>query len=92
VEQAVPLQPMKDHGEADIHTAAHGGLQAAADGYCLKEAAASGKPTLEQAPDRSYSPWRGAHTGSWGECEEEGAAERSSYKLSVTPFPIPLHC
>lgn len=52
-EQVVPLQPMKDHSGADMHTAAHGGPYAGAGGYALMEAAAHGDPTPEQAPGRS---------------------------------------
>ncbi|GAB0182604.1 zinc finger and BTB domain-containing protein 5 [Grus japonensis] len=47
--QAVPLQPMEDHFGAGRHA--------------LKEAAAHGKPSLGQAPDRSCGPYRGAHAG-----------------------------
>ena len=85
----VPLQPTEDHGEADIHTAARRGPHAAADGHSLKEAAASGEPTLVQAPGSSYSLQRGAHTGAGGEHEEKGAAERNCCELIVTPVPHP---
>lgn len=37
VKQVVPLQPMKDHGRADIHTAACGGPPATAGGHALNE-------------------------------------------------------
>lgn len=81
---------MKDHGEADIYTAAHGGPHAAADGYSLKEAAHSREPTLEQAPGRSYSPWKGAHAGAGRESDEEGVAKWNCDSVTVPPFPIPL--
>ena len=61
--QVVPLQHMKNHTGADIHTAAHGGPYAGAGGYALKEAAAHGDPTLEQAPGRSCCLGREAHAG-----------------------------
>ena len=49
VMQVDPLQPMEDHGGADIHTAGRGGLHAGAGGHALKEAAACGEePMLEQ--------------------------------------------
>ena len=40
VMQGVPLEPMEDHGGADLHTAACGGPHARAGGCTLKEAAA----------------------------------------------------
>ncbi|GAB0179587.1 hypothetical protein GRJ2_000424000 [Grus japonensis] len=49
LKQAVPLQPMENHGGADIHTVAHGGLHARADGHALKEAAAHREPTQQHA-------------------------------------------
>lgn len=62
VTQAVILQPMKDHAEADIQAAAHGdSMMQHVD--ALKEATAGGQPTLEQAPSRSCSLWKGAHAG-----------------------------
>ncbi|GAB0184744.1 hypothetical protein GRJ2_000939700 [Grus japonensis] len=63
VRQAVPLQPMKDDGRADIH------LQPVED-PTLEQVDAQrrlwphGKPTLEQAPDRTCGlVERGAHAG-----------------------------
>jgi len=46
-----------------VSAAAHGGPHARAGGHALKEAEAYTEPTQEQAPDRSCSPWRGAHAG-----------------------------
>ncbi|GAB0206332.1 hypothetical protein GRJ2_003178200 [Grus japonensis] len=63
VTQVVPLKPMEVHGGADIHPAACGGPHAGADGCALKEAAAGGEPTLEQAPGRNCSPWSKVHAG-----------------------------
>ncbi|GAB0193692.1 zinc finger and BTB domain-containing protein 5 [Grus japonensis] len=48
MKQVVPLQPMKDHIGADLHTAAHGGPYTTAGRCALKEAAAHGEPTQEQ--------------------------------------------
>ncbi|OPJ78850.1 hypothetical protein AV530_000021 [Patagioenas fasciata monilis] len=46
VTQAVILQPMEDHAEADIHPVAHGdSMMQLVD--ALKEAAACGEPMLE---------------------------------------------
>ncbi|GAB0176475.1 epimerase family protein SDR39U1 [Grus japonensis] len=61
VRQAVPLQPIKDHTGADIHSAACGGPDVAAGGCDLKEAAARREPMQEQAPGRSCSLWE-THT------------------------------
>jgi len=49
VVQVVPLLTMEDHSIADIHTAAHGGLHAAAGGHALNEPGALRRdPVLEQ--------------------------------------------
>jgi len=61
VTQVVPLQPMDDHGGADVHTASCGGPHAGACGYALKAITACREPTLGQAPVRNCGPWRGAH-------------------------------
>jgi len=60
---------------------------------------------MEQAPDRNCRPWRAhveaglpctaaherTHAGAGGNCEEEGAAERSCYGLTTTSIlPTPL--
>lgn len=44
---------MEDNGGANIHTSSCGGIHAAVGGHALKEAAAPGKPTLDQTPDRN---------------------------------------
>ena len=62
VKCVVPLQSMEDHFGADIHTAAHGGPQAAAGGVALKKDAAHGDPMLEMASSRNCSQWR-THVG-----------------------------
>jgi len=49
VMQVTPLQSMEEHSGADIHTMSHGGPQAGAGGYALKEDAARAEPTREQA-------------------------------------------
>jgi len=51
---------MEVHDGVDIHPAAYGGPHAGVDGCTLKEAAACGKSTLEQASARSCDLWRGA--------------------------------
>lgn len=53
VTHIVPLQPMEDHGGADIHLAAHGQPHTGAYGHALKEDAACGQSTPEQALGRS---------------------------------------
>jgi len=63
VKQAVLLQPMVYHGEADLHAAAHEGDHSGAGGSALKEAVARGEPLLEQIPGWSCSLWRGDHAG-----------------------------
>jgi len=51
----VSLQPMEDHGGADIHTVDCGGPYSRAGEYTLKAAAAHGEPKLEQVPGRSVA-------------------------------------
>ena len=58
VKQVVPLQPMEDRVRADIHTAAHRGPHAGAGVYALKEAAACGKPVLEQGRSVRRKGWQ----------------------------------
>ncbi|KAK4818805.1 hypothetical protein QYF61_019734 [Mycteria americana] len=59
---------MEEHSGADIHPAAHGGPQARASGYALKEAAAHGEFTLEQVfwqdlwPGDNHFPSPAGHT------------------------------
>ncbi|OPJ67050.1 hypothetical protein AV530_016973 [Patagioenas fasciata monilis] len=48
VMQVDSLQPMEDQRGEDIHTTACGGPHTRADRYYLNEAAACGKPNLEQ--------------------------------------------
>lgn len=59
----VSLQPVLYYGKADIHTAAHGGPQATAGGYGLREVEACEEPTQEQASGRNRCTWKEAHTG-----------------------------
>lgn len=54
---------MEDYVGACIHSAASGGFHTAACGRAMKEAAASGKPMLEQAPGWNCDPWRGVYAG-----------------------------
>jgi len=57
-----PLQLMEDQGGGDIHTVDHGRPHVRAGGCALKDAVPP-QPTLEQTPDRTCGPWKGAHTG-----------------------------
>lgn len=62
VTQVVSWQLSGVHEGADIHTTGYGGPPATVGGCALKEVAACGEPTLEQAPDRNCGPWRATHT------------------------------
>ena len=61
VRQAVALQPMDDHSGADTLQPMED-PHAVAEGRALREAAACGEPTQEQAPGRTCSLW-GTHAG-----------------------------
>ncbi|KAK4810792.1 hypothetical protein QYF61_008764 [Mycteria americana] len=94
VRQVVPLQPMEVYGGADIHPAARGGPHAGAGGYALKEAAARGEPTQEQAPSRNCgpverSPRRSRFSGRT--CDPMGDPRWSSLLLKdCTPWKGPM--
>jgi len=56
VRQAVPLQPMEDHGGADLHLQPVEGPHAGAGGGALKGASACGERTLEQVLQQDLQP------------------------------------
>lgn len=55
VTQVDPLKLMEVHSGRDSHSAVCGSLH---DRAALKEAAAHGKPMLEQDSERTCGPWR----------------------------------
>lgn len=58
----VQFVPLKEHSAADSHTGTHGGPHIGVGGRALKEAAACGALTQDQATGRNSSLWLGAHT------------------------------
>jgi len=44
-------------------------------------------PTLKKIT-KDCIKWEGPYAGAGEECEEEGAAERKSYELVITPIPL----
>lgn len=74
--QAVTLQPMEDHDEAEIHSAAHGRPHTEAGRCVLKTAAVHGESMLEQVFLQDLWPEMGS--------KQEQAAPEGLHPVEVT--------